>query len=35
MHYELKETILKIENVNLTLGGNVILQDVNATIKDV
>ncbi len=35
MHYELKETILTIENVNLTLNGNVILQEVNAIIKDV
>ncbi len=35
MNYSLKETILKIENVNLTLSGNVILKDVNAEIKNI
>ncbi len=33
--YELKQQILKIDNVSLTLGGNPILKDVNATIKNI
>ncbi|MBI4903680.1 MAG: ABC transporter ATP-binding protein [Acidobacteria bacterium] len=34
-YYELRKTVLKVENVSLTLGGSVILRDVNAEIKDV
>lgn len=33
--YEKKETILKVENVSLNLGGNQILKDVNVEIKDI
>lgn len=33
--YEVKECILKIENVNLELGGRQILRDVNAEVKDI
>ncbi|MEI8280973.1 MAG: ATP-binding cassette domain-containing protein [Armatimonadota bacterium] len=33
--YEVKETILKIENVNLTLGGKLILKDVSGEIKNI
>lgn len=32
--YEYKETLLKVENVSLTLGGNLILRDVNLEIKN-
>lgn len=32
--FEYRETILKVENVSQTLGGNVILRDVNMEIKD-
>jgi ABC-type nitrate/sulfonate/bicarbonate transport system ATPase subunit len=35
MSYELKNTILKVEQVSLNLGGNQILRDVNVEIKDV
>lgn len=35
LQYEKKDTILKVENVSLTLGGNHILKDVNVEIKDV
>ena len=33
--YEKKETILKVENVSLELGGTKILRDINIEIKDV
>ncbi|MGC4045735.1 MAG: ATP-binding cassette domain-containing protein [Armatimonas sp.] len=33
--YSLKETLLKIEGVSLTLGGKLILRDVNAEVKNV
>jgi polar amino acid transport system ATP-binding protein/sulfate transport system ATP-binding protein len=33
--YELKEALLQVENVSLTLGGNLILRDVNLEIRDV
>lgn len=33
--YEKKETILKVENVSLKLGGNQILKDINIDIKNV
>lgn len=33
--YSLADTLLKIEGVNLTLGGKLILRDVNAEVKDV
>lgn len=33
--YEKKETILKVENISLNLGGNQILKDVNIEIKDI
>jgi ABC-type nitrate/sulfonate/bicarbonate transport system ATPase subunit len=33
--YEIKETILKVENVSLTLGGNQILRDVNVDVKNI
>ena len=33
--YTLKDVILQIKNVSLTLGGNVILRDINATIRDI
>ena len=33
--YEIKEEILKVENVNLNLGGKQILRDVNATVKNI
>lgn len=33
--YSLKETILKVENVSLALGGRQILKDVNVEIKDI
>ena len=32
--YEYKETLLKVENVSLTLGGNLILRDVNLEVKN-
>ncbi len=32
--YEYKETLLKVENVSLTLGGNLILRDVNLEVRD-
>ncbi|BDI30945.1 hypothetical protein CCAX7_29960 [Capsulimonas corticalis] len=32
--YEYRDTLLKLENVSLTLGGNTILRDVNLEIKD-
>ncbi|MDX2279680.1 MAG: ATP-binding cassette domain-containing protein [Saprospiraceae bacterium] len=35
MQYTKGDTILKVENVNLSLGGNTILRDVNVEIKDV
>ncbi len=35
MEYTKNECILKIDNVNLTLGDNLILQNVNAEIKDI
>lgn len=35
LQYEKKDTILKVENVSLTLGGNRILKDVNVEIKDI
>ncbi|WP_207220045.1 ATP-binding cassette domain-containing protein [Emticicia agri] len=34
-NYIYKDTILKVENVNLTLGDKVILEKVNAEVKDV
>ncbi|MBS1724911.1 MAG: ABC transporter ATP-binding protein [Armatimonadetes bacterium] len=34
-YYELKETLLKVENVSLELGGRQILRDVNVEIKNV
>ena len=33
--YELKEALLQVENVSLTLGGNLILRDVNLEIRDI
>lgn len=33
--YEKKETILKVENVSLKLGGNQILKNVNVDVKDI
>ena len=33
--YEIKETILKVEDVSLQLGGRQILKDVNVSIKDI
>ena len=33
--YEIKETILKVEDVSLQLGGRQILKDVNVSINDV
>lgn len=33
--YELKNTILKIENLSLQLGNNLILNDINVEIKDI
>ncbi len=33
--YETRETILKAENVSLTLGGKLILRDINLEIRDV
>ena len=33
--YEVKEQILKIDNVSLKLGGNQILKDVNASVKNI
>lgn len=33
--YTVTDTLLEIEHVSLTLGGNVILRDVNAIIKDI
>lgn len=33
-HYSYKDTILKVENVSLTLGDKVILENVNAEVKD-
>jgi polar amino acid transport system ATP-binding protein/sulfate transport system ATP-binding protein len=35
MNYEFKNTILKVENVSLSIGGNPILRDVNVDIRDV
>ena len=34
-YYELKDTLLRVENVSQTLGGNVILRDVNLEIRDI
>jgi NitT/TauT family transport system ATP-binding protein len=34
-YYELKETLLKVEDVSLTLGGRLILNDVNLEIKNI
>jgi ABC-type sulfate/molybdate transport systems ATPase subunit len=34
-YYELKDTLLRVENVSQTLGGNLILRDVNIEIKDI
>lgn len=34
-HYTKGETILKVENVNLELGGKIILRDVDVEIKDI
>jgi NitT/TauT family transport system ATP-binding protein len=34
-YYEVRECLLKIENVSLTLGGKLILKDVNAEIKNI
>ena len=33
--YEVKECVLRIQNVSLELGGKQILRDVNAEIKDI
>jgi ABC-type multidrug transport system ATPase subunit len=33
--YEKKETILKVENVSLTLGDTQILRDINIEVKDI
>lgn len=33
--YELKETLISIENISVTLGGNLILRDICAKIKNV
>ncbi len=33
--YTLKETILKVENVSLSLGGRQVLKNVNVEIKDI
>lgn len=33
--YEKKETILKVENVSLKLGGNQILKNINVDVKDI
>jgi polar amino acid transport system ATP-binding protein/sulfate transport system ATP-binding protein len=33
--YELKDALLQVENVSLTLGGNLILRDVNLEIRDI
>lgn len=33
--YEFKNTILKVENVSLSLGGRLILKDVNVEVKDI
>lgn len=33
--YEIKDTILKVENVSLSMGGRQILKDVNVDIKDI
>lgn len=35
MQYEKKSTILKVENVSLTLGDNHILRDINIEVKDI
>src|SRR5262249_41821598 len=34
-YYEVRECLLKVENVSLTLGGKLILKDVNAEIKNI
>lgn len=34
-HYSYTDTILKIDNVNLTLGDKVILENVNAEVRDI
>jgi ABC-type nitrate/sulfonate/bicarbonate transport system ATPase subunit len=33
--YEFKETLLRVEHVSLELGGNLILRDVNAEVKEI
>jgi ABC-type nitrate/sulfonate/bicarbonate transport system ATPase subunit len=33
--YEIRETILKVENVSLSLGGRTILKDVNVDVKNI
>jgi ABC-type nitrate/sulfonate/bicarbonate transport system ATPase subunit len=33
--YQIKETILKVENVSLSLGGRTILKDVNVDVKNI
>ena len=35
MTHEFKNTILKVENVSLSLGGNQILRDVNVDVRDI
>ena len=35
MNYEKKDTLLKVENISIKLGGNQILRDVNFEIKDI
>ena len=35
MAYELRDTILSVENVSMVLGGKQILRDVNVSIRDV
>ncbi|MBN9504244.1 MAG: ABC transporter ATP-binding protein [Armatimonadetes bacterium 55-13] len=34
-YYELRECLLKVENVSLTLGGKLILRDVNVEVKNI
>ncbi len=33
--YEIKETLLKVENLSVILGGNLILRDINVEVKDI
>ena len=35
MTHEFKNTILKVENISLSLGGNQILRDVNVDVRDI